>query len=127
MIARLLLPAALLLAAAPAAAQRMEVAAPLPPAPAWRGASERLIAPRGHAWITPAEATEFETTPSYAETRAYIERLVAASPLLRIEPFGRSSEGRELYAVVASRDDGRARPYSRADAFGPHAGAEDEA
>lgn len=110
MIARPLLAAALLIAAAPAAAQRMEVAAPLPPAPAWHGASERLIVPRNHAWITPAEASAFETTPSYAETRAYIDRLVAASPLLRIEPLGRSSEGRELYAVVASRNDGRERP-----------------
>ncbi len=110
MIARPLLAAALLIAAAPAAAQRMELAAPLPPAPAWHGASERLIVPRNHAWITPAEASAFETTPSYAETRAYIDRLVAASPLLRIEPFGRSSEGRELYAVVASRNDGRERP-----------------
>ena len=110
MIARLLVPAALLLAAAAAPAQRMEIEAPLPPAPAWNGASERLIAPRGHAWVTPAEASGFETTPTYAETRAYIERLVAASPLLRIEPFGRSAEGRELYAVVASRNDGRERP-----------------
>lgn len=121
MIARLLLPAALLLAAAPAAAQRMEVEAPLPPPPAWRGASERLIAPRGHAWITPAEASGFETTPTYAETRAFIERLVAASPLLRIEPFGRSSEGRELYAVIASRNDGRERPRVLVQA-GIHAG-----
>ena len=110
MIARLLVPAALLLAALPAAAQRMEMEAPLPPAPVWHGASERLVAPRGHAWITPAEASGFETTPTYAETRAYVERLVAASPLLRIERFGHSSEGRELFAVIASRNDGRERP-----------------
>jgi hypothetical protein len=110
MMARLILTAALMLAAAPAVTQRAEVEAPLPPPPAWHGASERLIAPPGHAWITPAEASGFQTTPTYAETRAFIERLVAASPLLRIEPFGRSSEGRELYAVIASRNDGRDRP-----------------
>ena len=121
MIARLLFPAALMLAAMPAAAQRVEVEAALPPPPAWRGASERLIAPRNHAWITPAEASGFDTTPSYSETRAFIDRLAAASPLLRVEPFGRSSEGRELYAVIASRNDGRTRPRVLIQA-GIHAG-----
>jgi murein tripeptide amidase MpaA len=62
------------------------------------------------------------TTPSYAETRAFIDRLVASAPrLLRIETFGRSSEGRELYAVIASRGDGRRRPAVLAQA-GIHAG-----
>jgi len=107
---------------AAAAAQPSPVEAPLPPAPAWSGASERLVAPASHPWLTPAEANGFATTPSYAETRAWLERLVASAPqLLRIEPFGRSSEGRELYAVVASRGDGRRRPALLAQA-GIHAG-----
>lgn len=112
------------LAAVPAQAaqpQAMAVEAPLPPPPAWRGASERLIAAPGDRWITPAEATGFESTPDYAETRAYLERLAAASPLLRIESFGRSAEGRDLYAVVASRGDGRRRPLVLAQA-GIHGG-----
>ncbi len=108
-----------------AAAQPAQVEAPLPPAPAWRGASERLIAPASHRWITPAEASGFETTPSYAQTRAFVDRLVAAAPrLLRIETFGRSSEGRDLYAVIASRGDGRRRPAVLAQA-GIHAGEVD--
>ena len=111
-----------LLLPVPVAAQPTPVEAPLPPAPAWRGASERLVVPAGSPWITPAEASNFETTPSYAETRAFIDRLVAAAPrLLRIETFGRSSEGRELYAVIASRGDGRRRPAVLAQA-GIHAG-----
>ena len=114
-------PALALAFAAPAAAQPAPVEAPLPPAPAWNGASERLIAPRGHAWITPAEASGFVTSPNYAETRAFIDRLVAASPLLRIESFGRTAQGRELYAVIASRGDGRSRPAILAQA-GIHAG-----
>lgn len=104
-----------------AAQPRIELAAPLPPPLPWRGQSERLVAPAGHRWITPAEASRFEVTPSYAETRAFIDRLVAASPLLRIESFGRSAEGRELYAVIASRNDGRRRPAVLAQA-GIHAG-----
>lgn len=110
-------------AAAPALAQapRVAIEAPLPPPLPWRGASERLVAPANDPWITPAEASGYETTPSYAETRAYIDRLVAASPLLRIESFGRSAEGRELYAVIASRNDGRPRPAVLAQA-GIHSG-----
>ncbi|MCP5928455.1 hypothetical protein NL327_31805, partial [Klebsiella pneumoniae] len=54
-------------------------------------------------WITPAEASGFVTTPGYADTRAWIDRLVAASPLLTIETFGKSPQGRDLYAVRARK------------------------
>lgn len=119
---KILAPLLALALALTAAAQPAPVEAPLPPAPAWSGASERLVAPPGHQWITPAEASRFETTPDYAQTRAFIDRLVAASGgLLRIETFGRSAEGRELYAVIASRRDGRRRPVVLAQA-GIHAG-----
>src|SRR5688572_30610636 len=107
--------------AGPLWADPITIEAPLPPVPAWHGASERLVARPGDPWITPAESSGYETTPTYAETRAYIDRLVGASPLLRIEGFGRTSEGRELYAVVASRYDGRARPRVLIQA-GIHAG-----
>ena len=125
-IAAALLPAMTLAAQpsrapAPLASQRIEMEAPLPPAPSWRGASERLVARAGDPWITPAEASGFETTPDYAATRAFIDRLAAGSSLLRIEPFGRTAEGRELYAVIASRGDGRERPRVLVQA-GIHAG-----
>lgn len=118
---RLVLPLIALCLAGALRADPVAIEAPLPPAPAWHGASERLVAPPGDPWITPAEAAGFDTTPGYAETRAYVDRLVAASPLLRIEVFGRSAEGRELYAVVASRGDGRRRPALLAQA-GIHSG-----
>lgn len=89
-----------LLAASPLPAQ---VTAPLPPALPWSGASERLVARPGDPWITPAERAGFARTPTYAETRAYVDRLVAASPLLSVERFGATAEGRELYAVRARR------------------------
>ena len=52
---------------------------------------------------------DFVTTPDYAETRAWLDRLVAASPLLSIESFGRTAQGRELYFVRASKS-GRDNP-----------------
>ncbi|MEO7323705.1 MAG: M14 family metallopeptidase, partial [Dokdonella sp.] len=56
-------------------------------------------------WTTPAERAKFETTPSYAGTRAYLERLGAAAPKqLKLARFGVSPEGRDLMLVVASRD-----------------------
>ena len=40
-------------------------------------------------WITPAEAAQFRTTPSYADTLAYLERLQRAAPgMIRVATFG---------------------------------------
>ncbi|WP_448501489.1 M14 family metallopeptidase [Sphingomonas sp.] len=101
-------------------AQTRPEPAPLPPVLPWSGASERLIVPDRHPWATPAERARFETTPDYAETRAWLEKLAAASPLLSIERFGTSAEGRELYAVRASKGGGT-KPVVLAQA-GIHAG-----
>jgi murein tripeptide amidase MpaA len=84
--------------------------APLPPVLPWHGASERLVVPPSDPWVTPAEARSFDETPSYAATRAWLDRLVAASPLVRIESFGRSAQGRELYAIRAAKAGSRPKP-----------------
>ena len=76
----------------------------LPPAPAWRGKSERLVVRPNDPWITPSEVSGLTTTPSYVETRAFLERMDAASPLIRMEAFGRSPQGRDLLAVFVSKD-----------------------
>src|SRR6266581_1305036 len=56
-------------------------------------------------WRTPAEISDYRTTPRYAETMAYARRLVAAAPgELRPETFGRTGEGRDLVVVIASKD-----------------------
>ena len=81
--------------------------APLPAERPWSGASERLIVKKSDPWITPAEASDFVDTPDYAATRAWLEKLVAASPLLRIGSFGTSPEGRDLYFVRASKGPGK--------------------
>lgn len=86
------------------------VEAPLPPAPAWSGSSERLIASPDNPWLTPAEASNFERTPDYAETRAWFERLAAASELIDIAPFGVTPQGREMFYVTASIEGGRWNP-----------------
>lgn len=107
---------------APAAAQpASNLTAPLPPTLPWHGPSERLVAAPNDPWITPAEASNFARTPSYAETRAWLDRLVAASPLLSIDTFGRSPEGRDLYAVRAAKPGGGPKPVVFVQA-GIHAG-----
>ena len=90
-----------------AAAQLAPLPALLPPLLPWRGASEALVVAADDPWITPAERTDFVDTPDYAATRAWLDRLVAASPLLRIERFGTTAQGRELYYVRASKGGGR--------------------
>jgi murein tripeptide amidase MpaA len=56
-------------------------------------------------WRTPAEINGYRTTPDYAETVAYLERIAAAAPgQVRIENFGKTGEGRDLKIVIASKD-----------------------
>ncbi|MES1158816.1 MAG: M14 family metallopeptidase [Terricaulis silvestris] len=76
--------------------------APLPPPLPWHGASEALIARSDNAWITPAEQNGFTETPNYEATRAWLERLAAATPLIHVETFGVSPQGRDLLVVTAS-------------------------
>jgi hypothetical protein len=94
-------------------AQAVSMDAPLPPAPAWHGKSERLKAKPGDPWITPSEATDFRTTPDLATTYAWIAKLAAASPLIKTEIFGHSPQGRTMMAVLATKGaaaDGSKKP-----------------
>ncbi len=93
--------AAALFATTPAMAQLP--ASILPPELPWTGVSEKLIVPVSDPWITPAERAGFATTPRYAETRAWLEKLAAASPLLKVETFGKTGQGRDLIMVRASK------------------------
>ena len=95
--------------------------APLPPLVPWTGASEALIVKRSDPWITPAEVDGLKSTPGYAETRAFAEKLVAASPLLRLEIFGRTPQGRELFAIIARKGGTAKKPVLLAQA-GIHSG-----
>ncbi len=82
----------------------------LPPAIPWHGKSEKLIVKTDDPWITPSEVTGLTATPSYDETIAWLKKLDAASPLIRMEVFGRTPEGRDLYVVIATKDHDRFDP-----------------
>ena len=101
---------ALLSLGTPAMSQTVSNVAPwdqpfLPPALEWNGASRALLADASDPWITDFERDpDHDFSPDYADTRAWFDRLDAASDLIRIEQFGTSPEGRPIYAVIASRD-----------------------
>ena len=82
----------------------------LPPTLAWHGASEKLIAKPSDPWITPSELTGLTASPNYEDTRAWLQKLDAASPLIRMETFGKSPEGRDLLVVYVSKDGDRFDP-----------------
>ena len=105
---------ALLALAVPAAAAAPDWTAPLPPLPAWNGASRALVRPSSDPWVTPAERSGFKTTPSYDETMAWLRKLEAAAPQLHLVSIGRTAEGREIWMVVASREGARTPEQLRA-------------
>jgi hypothetical protein len=77
----------------------------LPPAPEWDGKSKALLRPPSDPWASAFEQDpEHDFSPSYADTRAWFDRLDAASDLIRIEQFGVSPQGRPIYAVMVSKD-----------------------
>ena len=76
----------------------------LPPLPPWNGKSRALVAAKDDPWITPAEKSDLRTTPSYDETVAWLKKLVAAAPeQLRMLSLGKSSEGRDIWMIVATQ------------------------
>jgi len=83
----------------------------LPPAPHWQGASQALIRDKSDPWVTPFEAdAAHDFSPTYADTRAWFDRLDKASKLIRVEDFGVSPQGREIFAVIASKDGDKLDP-----------------
>jgi murein tripeptide amidase MpaA len=76
----------------------------LPPLVPWEGKSRALAVAKNDPWITPSEKTDFRVTPSYDETVAWLRKLAAAAPELKMISLGKSPEGRDIWMVVASRD-----------------------
>lgn len=89
----------------PLAAEDLDTPTFLPPEAAWNGKSRELVAAPDDPWITPSEASGLTRTPRYDETIAWLERLVSASPELRMISIGTSAEGREIWMVVANTDE----------------------
>jgi len=65
-----------------------------------------LLAAQGNQdWATPAEKADYRTTPNYDETMAYVRRVVAAAPKqVKLISFGKTGEGRDLWAAIISKD-----------------------
>ncbi|WP_240902887.1 M14 family metallopeptidase [Caulobacter sp. SLTY] len=83
----------------------------LPPAPEWNGKSKALLRPATDPWASGFEQdAEHDFSPNYVDTRAWFDKLDAASALIRIEEFGVSPEGRPIYAVIASKDGAKLDP-----------------
>lgn len=76
----------------------------LPPLIPWNGASRALVVPANDPWITPSEVSGLKSTPTYDQTFAYLRRLVAAAPQLRMVSLGKSPEGRDIWLVIASKE-----------------------
>ncbi len=53
-------------------------------------------------WQTWAEKSDYRETPRYDETISYSRKLDAGSPLIRLESFGQSGEGRSLPLLIAA-------------------------
>jgi len=65
----------------------------------WSGAPGEEV-----TWPTPAEASGYRATPSYQETLAFIRRVAAAAPEVRLEFYGRSGQGRPLPLVIVDSE-----------------------
>ena len=76
----------------------------LPSCEPFDGSSRELMLPPDHPWVTPAERTGLTETPSYDETVAWLQRLVAAAPELQMMSIGTSPEGRAIWMVIASAE-----------------------
>ncbi len=53
---------------------------------------------------TPVELSDFRSTPLYDETLAFIEKLAARMPEMKLDYFGRSAQGRAMPVVIVSKD-----------------------
>ncbi|WP_115718461.1 M14 family metallopeptidase [Gallaecimonas mangrovi] len=73
------------------------ITAPLPPDLPFAGKSLALI---NKADPTPAEQSDFKTTPDYAATISYLKALAADLPTLQLSRFGKTGQGRDMWAVT---------------------------
>lgn len=63
-----------------------------------------LLAPAPKGWELTAEKTGFEATGRYAEAVTFCRRLEKASPYARVIRYGTSPQGREMLALVLSKE-----------------------
>ncbi len=76
----------------------------LPPVQTWSGNSELLMVAADDPWVTPAERSGLQITPTYNETMDWLKKLVKAAPELELVSIGKSLQGRDIWMVIASAD-----------------------
>jgi hypothetical protein len=77
----------------------------LPPVPQWNGKSIELIAKSNNPWITPTEKSAYKTTPGYAETMEWLNRLCKASRnQVQMVSIGTSGNNQSINMVIASSE-----------------------
>ncbi|HVK03566.1 MAG TPA: M14 family metallopeptidase [Armatimonadaceae bacterium] len=62
------------------------------------------LAPAPKGWELTAERTRFDATGRYAEAVAFCRKLEKASPYAKVVRYGTSPQGREMVALILSRD-----------------------
>ena len=55
-------------------------------------------------WLTRAERTQWKQTADYDETMRFCRQLEAGSRWVKLEPFGRTGQGRDLPLLILSKD-----------------------
>lgn len=58
--------------------------------------------PQSPEWQTHAEKTNYDETPTYADTIEYSKQLAQGSPSIEYCSFGKSGQGRDLPLIIAS-------------------------
>lgn len=76
----------------------------LPPIIHWHGKTEELIVAKNDPWISPAEKSDFKTTPSYGETITFLKQLAKKSPQIQLLELGFGTKNLPGYAVLVSKE-----------------------
>ncbi|MBS4027945.1 MAG: hypothetical protein KGZ58_04830 [Ignavibacteriales bacterium] len=72
---------------------------------------------RKELWLTPAEKSNFHTTPRYDKTIYYLQRMAKVSPWIHLTYIGKTPEGRPMPLVIVSKNSMEINP-KRAQASG---------
>lgn len=90
--------------ATPARANTFVNDAILPAIIPWHGASESLLLSADHEWATPFEQSNGIDSPSYHNTIAWLDKLVAETTKLQKVSLGKSPQGRDIWMYIATSE-----------------------
>lgn len=91
----------------------------LPPIIPWHGKTEELIVAKNDPWITPAEKSDFKSTPTLAETIAYLKWLAKKTPQIQLRELDFGTKNLPGFAVLVSKE-GLMKPTDFAKTGKPH-------